>query len=94
MVTIPNQSSVAKAYQEFDENGRMKPSSYYERLVDVMEELYKFTLLVRNRSGYLTSRYSERKEAFPELATTLATTLAAAAMSHEGSQDETKDELE
>lgn len=90
MVTIPNQSSVAKAYQEFDDNGRMKPSSYYERLLDVMEELYKFTLLVRDRSDYLTSRYSERKEAFPEL----ATTLAAAAMSHEASQDETKDELE
>jgi arsenic resistance protein ArsH len=90
MVTIPNQSSVAKAYQEFDENGRMKPSSYYERLVDVMEELYKFTLLVRDRSGYLTSRYSERKEAMPQL----ATRLAAAAMSHEAGQDETKDELE
>lgn len=90
MVTIPNQSSVAKAYQEFDENGRMKPSSYYERLVDVMEELFKFTLLVRDRSDYLTSRYSERKEAFPEL----ATALAAAAMSHEAGQDETKDELE
>ena len=59
MVTIPNQSSVAKAYQEFDANGRMKPSAYYERLVDVMEELFKFTLLVRDRSDYLTSRYSE-----------------------------------
>ncbi len=90
MVTIPNQSSVAKAYQEFDDNGRMKPSAYYDRLVDVMEELYKFTLLVRDRSDYLTSRYSERKEAFPEL----ATSLAAAAMSHEADQDETKDELE
>jgi arsenical resistance protein ArsH len=90
MVTIPNQSSVAKAYQQFDENGRMKPSPYYERLVDVMEELYKFTLLIRDRSDYLTSRYSERKEAFPEL----ATSLAAAAMSHEASQDETKDDLE
>jgi arsenic resistance protein ArsH len=90
MVTIPNQSSVAKAYQEFDDNGRMKPSSYYERLVDVMEELVKFTLLVRDRSDYLTSRYSERKEAFPAL----AINLAAAAMSHENGQDETKDELE
>ncbi|MDB5841658.1 MAG: Arsenic resistance protein ArsH [Herminiimonas sp.] len=90
MVTIPNQSSVAKAYQEFDEHGRMKPSAYYDRLVDVMEELYKFTLLIRDRSGYLTSRYSERKEAMPEP----AMTLAAAAMCHEASQDETKDELE
>lgn len=61
MVTIPNQSSVAKAYQEFDEAGRMKPSDYYDRLTDVMEELIKFTLLVRDRSDYLTSRYSERK---------------------------------
>jgi arsenical resistance protein ArsH len=62
MVTIPNQSSVAKAYQEFDENGRMKPSSYYDRVVDVMEELMKFTLLTRDISSYLTDRYSERKE--------------------------------
>jgi arsenic resistance protein ArsH len=89
MVTIPNQSSVAKAYQEFDQSGRMKLSSYYDRLVDVMEELVKFTLIVRDRSDYLTNRYSERKEAAPEL----ATTLAAAAMSHKAFQDETKDEL-
>src|SRR3546814_13300139 len=61
MVTIPNQSSVAKAYQEFDEAGRMKPSSYYDRVVDVMEELFKFTLLVRDRSEYLPDRYSERR---------------------------------
>lgn len=90
MVTIPNQSSVAKAYQEFDSDGRMKPSPYYERLVDVMEELYKFTLLVRDRSDYLTSRYSERKEALPAV----ATGLAAAAMMHEKVPDETDDELE
>jgi arsenic resistance protein ArsH len=61
MVTIPNQSSVPKAWQEFDDAGRMKASPYYDRVVDVMEELIKFTLLVRDRSDYLTSRYSERK---------------------------------
>lgn len=62
MVTIPNQSSVAKAYQEFDEGGRMRSSSFYDRVVDVMEELMKFTLINRGVSEYLTSRYSERKE--------------------------------
>jgi arsenic resistance protein ArsH len=62
MLTIPNQSSVAKAYQEFDEAGRMKPSPYYDRIVDVMEELMKFTLLTRDVSPYLVDRYSERKE--------------------------------
>ena len=62
MVTIPNQSSVAKAYKEFDDAGRMRPSSYYDRVVDVMEELVKFTLLTRDVSAYLTDRYSERKE--------------------------------
>lgn len=62
MVTIPNQSSVAKVWQEFDERGRMKPSSFYDRVVDVMEELMKFTLLTRGISGHLTDRYSERKE--------------------------------
>ncbi|HVJ37427.1 MAG TPA: arsenical resistance protein ArsH [Stenotrophomonas sp.] len=61
MLTIPNQSSVAKAWQEFDDDGRMKPSPYYDRVVDVMEELMKFTLLVRDRSDYLVDRYSERK---------------------------------
>ncbi len=62
MITIPNQSSVAKAFQEFDADGRMKPSSFYDRVVDVCEELVKFTLLTRDASSYLTDRYSERKE--------------------------------
>lgn len=62
MLTIPNQSSVAKAFMEFDEAGRMKPSPYYDRIVDVMEELLKFTLLTRDVSPYLVDRYSERKE--------------------------------
>ncbi|MGE6373223.1 arsenical resistance protein ArsH [Stutzerimonas stutzeri] len=62
MLTIPNQSSVAKAYLEFDEAGRMKPSAYYDRVVDVMEELIKFTLLGCGRADYLVDRYSERKE--------------------------------
>lgn len=62
MFTIPNQSSVPKAFLEFDEAGRMKPSSFYDRLVDVMEELMKFTLLLRDRQDYLVDRYSERKE--------------------------------
>lgn len=66
MITIPNQSSVAKAYEQFDESGRMKPSAYYDRVVDVMEELVKFTLLTRGVSGYLTDRYSERKEVIPK----------------------------
>ncbi|MGJ7494340.1 arsenical resistance protein ArsH [Variovorax sp. RT4R15] len=62
MLTIPNQSSVAKAFLEFDEAGRMKPSAYYERVVDVMEELFKFTLLTRDVAPYLVDRYSERRE--------------------------------
>ena len=62
MITIPNQSSVAKAFMEFDEAGRMKPSPYYERVVDVMEELVKFTLLTRDCADHLVDRYSERRE--------------------------------
>ena len=61
MITVPNQSSVAKVYEEFDEAGRMKPSAYYDRLVDVMEELVKFTLLTRGCADHLVDRYSERK---------------------------------
>ena len=67
MITVPNQSSVAKAFQEFDANGRMKPSSYYDRVVDVCEELVKFTIMTRDASSYLTDRYSERKEQAAEL---------------------------
>ena len=63
MFTIPNQSSVAKAYAEFDEAGRMKPSAYYERIVDVMEELVRFTVLMRPHVDTLTDRYSERRQA-------------------------------
>jgi arsenic resistance protein ArsH len=62
MFTIPNQSSVPMAYKEFDDEGRMRPSAYYDRVVDVMEELYKITLLMRGRTDYLTDRYSERNE--------------------------------
>lgn len=67
MITIPNQSSVPKAFLEFDDNNRMKPSANYDRVMDVMEELAKFTLLTRSVSGYLTDRYSERKESAEEL---------------------------
>ncbi|MCT7358774.1 arsenical resistance protein ArsH [Thalassolituus pacificus] len=67
MLTIPNQSSVAKAWAEFDDNDRMKPSPYYDRIVDVLEELVKFTLLTRDRNDYLLDRYSERKESAEEL---------------------------
>ncbi|TGD67341.1 arsenical resistance protein ArsH [Tabrizicola sp. WMC-M-20] len=62
LITIPNQSSIPKAFQEFDEAGRMRPSPLYDRIVDVMEELMKFTLLTRDRADYLVDRYSERKE--------------------------------
>jgi arsenic resistance protein ArsH len=67
MLTVPNQSSVAKAFNEFTEDGRMKPSAFYDRVVDVMEELFKFTLLTRDVVPYLVDRYSERKETAAEL---------------------------
>jgi len=67
LLTIPNQSSVAKAWDEFDGKGRMKPSPYYARIVDVMEELYKFTLLTRDIKEHLTDRYSERVESHEAL---------------------------
>lgn len=69
MITIPNQSSVAKAWSEFDDNDRMKASNYYDRIVDVCEELVRFTLLTRDRADYLVDRYSERKESAEELMT-------------------------
>jgi len=69
MLTIPNQSSIPKAFQEFDEAGRMRPSPLYDRVVDVMEELVRFTLLTRGQSAWLTDRYSERKESAAELMT-------------------------
>ncbi|CUH65252.1 FMN-dependent NADPH-azoreductase [Thalassovita gelatinovora] len=67
LITIPNQSSVPKAFHEFDEAGRMLPGPFYNRVVDVMEELVKFTLLTRSQSGYLTDRYSERVESLQQL---------------------------
>jgi arsenic resistance protein ArsH len=72
MITIPNQSSVPMAYREFDDDGRMKPSPLYERVVDVCEELMKFTLLTRERADYLVDRYSERKASAPDRMTELA----------------------
>lgn len=72
MITIPNQSSVAKAFLEFDNAGRMKPSAYYERVVDVMEELVKFTWLTRDCSPHLVDRYRERRESAEALAKRVA----------------------
>ncbi|SOH94338.1 arsenical resistance protein ArsH [Monaibacterium marinum] len=67
LLTIPNQSSTPKAFLEFDEAGRMNPSPFYDRMVDVMEELMKFTVLTRDNKSYLLDRYSERKESAAEL---------------------------
>ncbi len=67
MITIPNQSSVPKAFLEFEDNGRMKASPFYNRMVDVMEELMKFTILTRGHAAYLVDRYSERVESAEEL---------------------------
>ena len=77
MLTIPNQSSVAKAFNEFDEAGRMKPSATTDRVVDVTEELVKFTLLTRGRAAYLVDRYSDRKESAEELTKRVNLTAAA-----------------
>ena len=76
LITIPNQSSVAKAWNEFDEDGRMKPSPFYNRIVDVMEELYRFTLLTRDVKDVLVDRYSERVESHAELSDRVKTTKA------------------
>lgn len=67
LLTIPNQSSVAKAWNEFDDAGRMTPSPYYDRIVDVMEELVRFTLLTRDIRDNLVDRYSERVESHEAL---------------------------
>ena len=82
MITIPNQSSVAKAFNEFDDAGRMKPSSYYDRIVDVMEELVRFTVLLRPHAVQLVDRYSERKEAGVPIDTT--TDLSSIATARQG----------
>ena len=73
LLTIPNQSSVARAWDEFDDDGRMKPSSYYNRLVDVMEELFRFTLLTRDIKDLLVDRYSERVESHAALSARVTT---------------------
>ena len=83
MITIPNQSSVAKAFEQFDEAGRMKPSDYYERIVDVMEELVRFTILTRPHAELLVDRYSERKEAFDKKEREAVTDLSAIATAHQ-----------
>ncbi|RDJ25110.1 arsenical resistance protein ArsH [Bosea caraganae] len=81
MVTIPNQSSIAMAYKEFDEAGRMRPSSYYDRIVDVMEELVRFTILLRPHAAALVERYSERKQ--KQIVVDPAADLSAIATAHQ-----------
>lgn len=83
MFTIPNQSSIAKAFEEFDARGRMKASAYYDRMVDVMEELVRFTVLLRPHAAALVDRYSERKESAEQPGTGQA--LAAAAIAPQSS---------
>jgi arsenic resistance protein ArsH len=85
MITITNQSSIAKAFEQFDEEGRMKPSDYYERIVDVMEELVRFTILTRPHAELLVDRYSERKEVFDTKQRDAATDLSAIATAHQKS---------
>lgn len=72
MLTIPNQSSVAKAYEEFNDDGSMKDSAYRDRVVDVLEELFRFTLLVRGQTEFLTHRYSENKDDYQERVSDIA----------------------
>jgi arsenical resistance protein ArsH len=79
MVTIPNQSSVAMAYKEFNDQDRMRPSSYYDRIVDTMEELVRFTVLLRGHTDMLTDRYSERVEREVKAARAAAVQAAAVA---------------
>jgi arsenic resistance protein ArsH len=75
MITIPNQSSLAKVFEQFDEAGRMTPSPSYDRVVDGIEELVTFTLLTRGVSGHLTDRYSARKESAATLEARLSPSL-------------------
>lgn len=71
MFTIPNQSSVPRAYEQFGDDGRMRPGPLYDRVVDVMEELVRFTWLLRDRADYLVDRYSERAAAAAKLPASL-----------------------
>ena len=63
----PFRSAWANSKTEVDDDKRMKPSPYYNRVVDVMEELIKFTILTRACSDHLVDRYSERVESAEEL---------------------------